>query len=297
MRRILFPIATAVILAGCGEKKEAATAEVPVVTPLTRADSNLVAATSALQQDSSEENFIWYGRRLGYVQRMDDAITAFTAGLEKYPDSWKLLRFRGHRYISTRQFARAIDDLTRAAVMMKDIRIETEPDGEPNRLNIPLSSYQYNVWYHLGLAHYLTGEYDNAISDFRECLRLSLNDDLMVASCDWLYMSCRRAGDERTAKGVLSNVHERMKIIENDAYYLRLKMYQGVIPADSVLAADPQRKDYDLNLATQGYGVGNWYWYNGQPEKAKAIFSRIIEGKSTFSFGFIAAETDLGRLW
>lgn len=264
---------------------------------MTRADSNVVTAEAALRQDSSEENFIWYGRRLGYVQRMDDAIAAFTAGLVHYPGSWKLLRFRGHRFISTRQFARAIEDLEKAADLMNGQRAETEPDGEPNALNIPLSTYQYNVWYHLGLAHYLTGEYEKAISDFRECLKLSANDDLMVASCDWLYMSSRRSGDERTSMGVLSNVHDRMKIIENDSYYIRLRMYQGSMPPDSVLVADSSRKDYDLSLATQGYGVGNWYWHNGEKDRAREIFTRITEGKSTFSFGYIAAETDLKRLW
>lgn len=296
MKQLFLAAATALAITGCTGPKDAGQETTPAPV-MTRADSNLVVAESALRQDSSEENFIWYGRRLGYVQRMDDAIAAFTAGLEKYPGSWKLLRFRGHRYISTRQFARAIDDLKQAALLMKDQPVETEPDGEPNRLNIPLSTYQYNVWYHLGLGHYLTGDYENAIEDFRECLKRSVNDDLMVASCDWLYMSCRRAGDERTAKGTLSNVHDRMKIIENDAYYIRLRMYQGALPPDSVLVADPSRKDYDLSLATQGYGVGNWFWHNGEKDRARDIFTRITEGKSTFSFGYIAAETDLKRLW
>ncbi|MFM8346976.1 MAG: hypothetical protein ACKOAR_02920, partial [Bacteroidota bacterium] len=60
---------------------------------------------------------------------------------------------------------------------------------------------------------------------------------------------------------------------------------------------DSTRKDYDLSLATQGYGVGNWYWYTGNKDRAREIFTRITEGKSTFSFGYIAAETDLKRLW
>ena len=297
MVRNLLIAAVVLVIAGCNGTKDAPPETVTAGPSLSRADSNLLAAETSLRQDSSEENFIWYGRRLGYVQRMDDAIAAFTAGLAKHPGSWKLLRFRGHRFISTRQFARAIDDLEKAANLMNGQQTETEPDGEPNALNIPLSTYQYNVWYHLGLAHYLTGDYEKAIRDFRECLKLSANDDLMVASCDWLYMSCRRAGDERTAMGVLSNVHDRMKIIENDSYYIRLRMYQRALPPDSVLVADPARKDYDLSLATQGYGVGNWYWYNGDKDRAREIFTRITEGRSTFSFGYIAAETDLKRLW
>ncbi|MFM7193830.1 MAG: tetratricopeptide repeat protein, partial [Bacteroidota bacterium] len=201
MIRLLLAAAAALAIAGCSGSKDSGQEAAIPVPEMTRADSNVVTAEAALRQDSSEENFIWYGRRLGYVQRMDDAIAAFTAGLVQYPESWKLLRFRGHRYISTRQFARAIDDLEQAAKLMEGQKSEIEPDGEPNALNIPLSTYQYNVWYHLGLAHYLTGDFEKAIGDFRECLKLSANDDLMVASCDWLYMSCRRAGDDRTAMG------------------------------------------------------------------------------------------------
>ncbi len=43
------------------------------------------------------------------------------------------------------------------------------------------------------------------------------------------------------------------------------------------------------------YGVGNWYFYNGQTEKAREIFERLLDGESWASFGRIAAEADLHR--
>jgi hypothetical protein len=63
-----------------------------------------------------------------------------------------------------------------------------------------------------------------------------------------------------------------------------------------LLVADPNATDYDLALATQGYGVGNWYLYNGDTSKAVTIFEKIVTGKSFSSFGFIAAEVELARM-
>ncbi|MGH7595148.1 MAG: tetratricopeptide repeat protein, partial [bacterium] len=52
----------------------------------------------------------------------------------------------------------------------------------------------------------------------------------------------------------------------------------------------------DLDIATQGYGVGNWYFYNGQAEKAREIFEKVIKGKYWAAFGYIAAEAELRRM-
>ena len=275
-------------------KLSAAQDTIPVMT---KADSNVVLARQALEKDSSEENFIWYGRRLGYVNQMQEAIDVFTTGIIKYPESWKLYRFRGHRFISNREFSLAITDLEKAKRLMKGAPLEIEPDGLPNKLNTPLSTYQYNVHYHLGLGYYLLGDFYRAENSFKECLKLSDNDDLRVASADWLYMIYRRMNDQKSAKAILGNIHDNMTIIENDSYYKRLKMYQGKIHPDSLLIVRGPADENALNLATQGYGVGNWFYYTGEPDKAYAIFRQVTSGSSTYSFGYIAAETDLARLW
>jgi hypothetical protein len=43
------------------------------------------------------------------------------------------------------------------------------------------------------------------------------------------------------------------------------------------------------------YGIGNWYFYNGEKKKAKKVFQKILDGGSWASFGFIAAESDFAR--
>ncbi len=259
-------------------------------------DSNLNIAKHKFLNNPTEENIIWYGRRLGYLSRFNEAIEVLSDGIDKYPKSYKLLRHRGHRYISMRLFDRAIDDLTKASQLMNPWPPEIEPDGSPNKQNIPLSNTQFNIWYHLGLAHYLKGDFDKAEQAYIECLKVSNNDDLLVATIDWFYMTYRREGKDELAKGLLGNITDSMNVIENDSYHKRLLMYQGKLQSEALLSVDSTADDYDLSLATQGYGVGNWYFYNGDTTKAVEIFDKVVSGKSFASFGFIAAEADLARL-
>jgi tetratricopeptide (TPR) repeat protein len=283
----------ALLFTACSSGNKTETTQTPV---LSKADSNLLEARRNYLNDSSEENSIWLGRRLSYLNTFDSAIALYTKSIARFPESYKLLRHRGHRYISTRQFDLAIQDFEAAAVLMKDQPIETEPDGLPNKINTPLSSGHFNVWYHLGLAYYLKGDFEKALSAYLECMKVSNNDDLKVATADWLYMTYRRLGKENEAKEVLNGIATEMTIVENDSYFKRLKMYKGLLPADSVLNPNPNNSDYDLSLATQGYGVANWYYTNGDKGKAKEILDKVVKGKSVNSFGYIAAETDLKRL-
>jgi tetratricopeptide (TPR) repeat protein len=100
-------------------------------------DSNLRVAQKNFDANPTEENYIWLGRRLAYLAKYNEAIEIFSKGLEKFPKSYKLDRHRGHRYISTRKFDAAIKDLNKAVALMKDVPLEIEPDGQPNKINVP----------------------------------------------------------------------------------------------------------------------------------------------------------------
>jgi tetratricopeptide (TPR) repeat protein len=261
-----------------------------------RLDSLLLIAKKNFEADPSEENFIWYGRRTAYLLRYNESIKIFSDGIEKYPESFRLFRHRGHRYISIREFDLAVADLQQAAALMQGHPLEIEPDGQPNKLNTPLGSTQFSIWYHLGLAHYLNGNFENALMAYEECFKVSDKDDLIVATADWLYMTYRRLGMNDKAAALLEFIHEDMEIIENDSYHLRLMMYKGLRTPESLLEVDPDVDDPDLSVATQGYGLGNWYLYNGDPVKAKEIFTRVTNGVHWAAFGFIAAEAELARM-
>ncbi len=152
------------------------------------------------------------------------------------------------------------------------------------------------MWYHLGLAHYLKGEFEAAEKAYLECMKVSDNDDLVTATVDWLYMTYRRMGKKEEASKLLELITPAMTIIENDSYFKRLNMYKGALPVDSVLNVSSTNEDVDLALATQGYGVGNWYLYNSDTTRALETFQRVVAGKHFSAFGFIASEADLARL-
>lgn len=260
-----------------------------------RLDSNLAVAQKNFDENPSEENYIWLGRRLAYLSEYSKSINTFSEGIDKFPESYKLFRHRGHRYITTRQFSKAVADFQQAAASMP-AQLEIEPDGQPNKLNTPLSTTQFNVWYHLGLAHYLRGDFESASKAYEECMKVSTNDDLICATSDWLYMTYQKIGMIAEAQKVLDRISgDTMNILENDSYYLRLQMYKGLMPPDDLLKVSAANKDIDLALATQGYGVGNWYLAKGDTTRAVEIFNQVVKGKNFAAFGFIASEVELMR--
>ena len=259
-------------------------------------DSNLFIAQKNFDSNPSEESYIWLGRRTAYLTRYNEAIEIFSDGIDTYPNSYKLYRHRGHRYISQRKFDKAIADFEKAIELMEGFPLEIEPDGQPNKLNTPLSNTQFNVWCHLALAHYLKADFVKAEEAYIQCMQVSDNNDLFIATADWLYMTFRRQNKIKEAEELLNSVQEYMPIVENDSYYQRLMLYKGKIEVTDVLNPDPEAEDIDLALATQGYGVGNWYLYQKDTTKAKEIFEKVVSGNHFSAFGFIAAEADLARL-
>lgn len=253
-------------------------------------------AVQAEREANLEEAIIWHGRRLGYMSRFREAVAVFSDGLDEFPESYKLLRHRGHRYISVRDFEAAVLDFEKARSLMPEV-IEIEPDGNPNALGIPLSNTQFNILYHLGLAHYLMGHWEQAADAYIACLEYCENDDSRVATSDWLYMTYRKMGDTERAAEVLDTITPDMEIIENDSYFQRLLMYKGMVQPEALLNLEAGNDpDLGVTLATQGYGVGNWYLANGDTTKAREIFQMVVDSPIWAAFGYIAAEAELARL-
>lgn len=256
-----------------------------------RMEAQLMEARAEYNRHPNDADaIIWLGRRLAYLGFYRDAIEVFGEGIAKHPDDARFYRHRGHRFITTRQIGRAIADLERAAELVRDAPDQVEPDGQPNRFNIPTSTLKSNIWYHLALAHYLNHDFASALPAWRRAVDAADNDDMLVASTDWLYMTLRRLGQNAEAAAVLERIRPGMRILENDAYHRRLLMYKGLVPPDSVMPADTQDP---VQLATYGYGVANWYLYNGDRYNAETLFRRILDGRNWAAFGYIAAEAEV----
>jgi len=270
----------------------------PPASSKARLEADLASAQAVYDKDpSSLDATVWLGRRLAYLGRFRDSIDVFTKGLKQHPKSPELYRHRGHRYITVREFDKAIADFDKAVALIKGKADVIEQDGAPNLKGIPRSTLHGNIWYHLALAHYLKGDFDKSRLAWLEGLKVATNDDTRVAKTDWLYMTYRRMGREADAKKVLEPITETMDVIENTAYHKRLLMYKGLVKPEDLLGAPVGGSTLaeGVQLATQGYGVGNWYLYNGEKDKARAVFEKMLKGGSWAAFGYIAAEADMKR--
>ncbi len=268
----------------------------PEMSEEARADREARLAEARADYEADPDNadaIIWLGRRTAYLGEYLEAIAIYSEGIAKHPDDPRMYRHRGHRYITVRRFDDAIADLERAAQLIAGSEDEVEPDGMPNARNIPTSTLHSNIWYHLGLAYFLKGDLENALRAYRECMTVSGNPDMLVATSHWLYMTLRRLGREEEAAAVLEPIHSDMDIIENGTYHRLLLMYKGELDAETLLA-EAQTAD-GLENATLGYGIGNWHYYNGRLEQAEIVFRSVLQGSQWAAFGYIAAEADVQR--
>jgi tetratricopeptide (TPR) repeat protein len=248
--------------------------------------------TARLEYDAdpdNADNIIWYGRRTAYAGDYRGAIEIFSEGIEKFPEDARMYRHRGHRYISIREFDRAIEDLETAASLIEGTDNETEPDGAPNALNIPVSSLHGNIWYHLGLAYYLVQDWDNAYRAYRNGFDAGRNDDNRVSTTHWMYSILRRKGDEAGAAKVLDTISADMNVIENMSYHSLCLLYKGELSLDDLLDAG----DGSPAGAAVLYGAANWLFVNGNVERSDEMLNELIASPSWSAFGVIAAEADL----
>ena len=224
-----------------------------------------------------------------------EAIRVFSDGLapNQLPDSYRLLRHRGHRFITRRNFDGAIGDLSRAAELIEGVPDEIEPDGMPNDKNIPRSTTHTNIYYHLGLAYYLKGDFESSAGAYRKCLAFSTNDDMRCAAAYWLYLSLRRSNDADGAQAVLDPIHDDMDIIENFSYHKLLLLYKGETTTGELLGSADEGS---IDDATLGYGIAAWHLVNDDTDQALEICRRIVDGPAWPAFGHIAAEAELARV-
>ena len=267
-------------------------------------DDYIIARKRYHSNPQDADAIIWFGRRAGYLQRMNEAIRIFSDGIRKHPDDARMYRHRGHRYISTRQFDGAIDDFERAVRLIDGQQDQLEPDGAPNPQGIPLTTLHGNIWYHLGLAYYLKNDMDNALRCFRQCQKLNRNDDGVVSSAYWLYMILRRTHQDKEAASLVADIKPDMAIIENLTYHKMCLFYNGQITESDVLvsAIDGDTADQDEQKQSVAdvllYGMGNYHLYaNNDKQKARRLYEALLKSGSPVSFAYIAAESDCVRLF
>jgi tetratricopeptide (TPR) repeat protein len=208
-----------------------------------------------------------------------EAIATCTEGLSTAPKNADLYVERGHRELGLRQIAQAMQDLKRA----------TE-----------LAPQNLDGFYHLGLSHYFLGEFSAAAASFDAARALAKNNDSLIDTSNWLYVSLRRAGEEAKASEVLTRITAEVKNTEPHLFFYLslLHFYQGKATERDILPppAKPNDVEAELRFNTVSYGVGNWHLYHHETPQAVTLFNEVVKGEAWNSWGFIGSEMELARM-
>lgn len=245
------------------------------------------AQKNYFENKNSPEALIWYGRRVAYLGYYKEAITIFSSGIKNFPNDARFYRHRGHRYISTRQYDNAISDFKKALELIDGAQDQIEPDGLPNKQNIPLTTLHGNIWYHLGLAYYLKNDMNNASLAFNDRSVTHKYDDNIVSSAHWLYMIYKRQNKIEESNKVLEKIFMDMDIIENMSYHQTSLFHKGLI------------KESEVEIDEVAlYSIANWYIYEKKDTlKAKEYYEKLFENGNPYSFAYLAGEADFIRIY
>lgn len=274
------------------------TLRAPPLTDAAKEDREAKFAEALADYEANPDDadaIIWLGRRTAYLGRYREAIAIFAEGIAKHPNDARMYRHRGHRYISVRMFPSATADFEKAASLIEDQPDEVEQDGLPNARNIPTSTLQSNIWYHLGLAYYVVRDYENAARAYAECMQVSNNPDMFVATSYWYYMTLRRLGRVEEAEAVLEPINADMDIIENETYRKLLLLFKRQVQPQEVMDTSGD-DDVPLANATVGYGVGMYFALIGAESEAETVWRQVLQGSQWSGFGYIAAEAEVELL-
>lgn len=250
----------------------------------TRLEKDLEIAEAVLAvAPEREDSYIWLGRRLGYLVRYRDAIDVFTEGLEHFPDSYKLLRFRGRHLARNREFDRAIADYRRAAALVENVQDSYEPDGVINARHQYLGSYRANIHYYLGQTSWAVGEYGDVLRGMeRSSIEpLVQHSDRLVATTYWRYLAHRKLGHDDAALRLITGIPENLELLENHTYYEGVLFFKGVLTEQELLPrADSISK----------FAIAMEHHFKGEDDVAATMWREIIEDSAQ---GFWPAESEL----
>ncbi len=231
-----------------------------------------------------EDSWIWLGRRYGYLGYYEDAIAVFSAGLERFPDSYKLHRFRGRHRARNRDFTGAIADYRVGLEKMQGIADSFEPDGIPNARRLTISTYRSNLHYYLGQTSFATADYAAMLEHLDASLEspIALDiDDHKIAVAFWKYLALKKLGRAAEAKSLLDALPDDPDLIENDSYFAAIQVFESGddLPADADSLAQ--------------FAAGMNAFFTGESMRGTELLETLIDESA---LGYWPAEAELMRL-
>ncbi|ACT60299.1 tetratricopeptide repeat protein [Hirschia baltica] len=242
------------------------------------------------EQDSlSEDDFMKLGKLLAANKQYQDAIAAYSEGLKIYPESFKLLRHRAHRYLTTRQVEAARADL----VLANSLNNALDADAIEFKNGHENGTYRHWIGYHLGIAELLLENYEASASAFRDSLATSSNDNEVLGVVDWLYTVYNLAGNVEAAEKVLENVPADTGADASYPYYDRVMLYKGLRTAAEVIDLEADASNWSAKDITLANGVANWMLFQGRPEEAAKVYDAILATPYWDIWAYLTAEHQL----
>ena len=217
------------------------------------------------ENPENEFNIINYGIKLADLGRFQEAINIYNESLIKFPESYKIRRYIGQQYLTTRQFEEAITSLSEAITYAND-----SPVIESEHSDLKKSKKK---------------------TSFRKCEKYTNNNDLKVVIANWLYTAFAKIGNLDLAEAEIMSIPTNMRLLETKSrkYHDLIMLYRGLVTPSILI----KRNGIDADV---GYGIGNYYLINGQVENAISAFNRVISTEQQERIGYMAIEAELAVL-
>lgn len=233
----------------------------------------ILLVTALAQTPAPADEALARCRSLAAASKHQEAIAACSESLRLHPDNPEALRDRGHYFLNLGQVEPALADLTRAAQLTKTDR---------------------GVYYHLGVAYYLKGDFARAATAYQSCLDNSKGTDRIECEA-WLYPSLVRAGRKQDAASLLATVTDDPAVTGHPAWYLdRLLLFKGLRTEEQVAAN--LNAEGGLSMSSIGYSLGLWHLLSGRQQRAREYFEKAIATGFTPAWGYRCSEAELTRM-
>ena len=238
----------------------------------------------------TEDEYIELGALYIAANRFRDSIGLYSRGIEEHPDSFKLRRHRGHRYINLRELENAIVDL-REAVRL--IGTEHADVLEYNADGAPTGTYEHWTWYHIGLYNYLHGNWEQAAAAYRTCIETATTNQTRVGATDWLYSALRKNGLHEEAETAIAAIPVDIDTNREHPYFKRVMMYKGELTPSDLVDIDKPSSQWTGFDVTAGYGIANWFAAEGDQATADMILGKIVETPFWNSWAYVVTDREL----
>jgi len=244
------------------------------------------------KSEKTEKDFIELGNAYATIFQYQNAIKTFNAGLTQFPESYKLLRYKAHRLLNTRKVEEAMVDLDKAIALINESNkdeLEYYEDGKVK------GTYEFWIYYHIGLGHYLNKDYPAAVDAFKNCVNTVVTAKNKVGATDWLYNSLQLAGDSTAANDLIESFIFDEGTDMKYPYASRILFYKREVKPEELVDFNKPSKDWTGSDITNAYGIGNWYKFNGEMEKGIDIHKKILDSKYWNAWAYVVADRELAE--